>query len=291
MGNFFRAIRNILRYIFGSGPDVLLPGEAQDGADVSEAMAVIEVTAEVIEADRRAAPAASTAPEPVAPAGTSIELPEVRTPRYLWCIDNGHGAGTAGKRSPKFPNGDQLFEYELTRDIFARMKVGLDALGIAYQEICPEVEGDVKLSTRVERAHQLDSAYPKFFLSLHANAFGNGSEWNNVSGIETWYYQGSTSGVRLASAFQRALVTTLGWNDRAIRHHVDPAKAFYILRKTRMPAVLTETGFYTNREECTRLLDPAVRQSIAQAHIDAIRQIEDEGISNIEIYSRIFQIG
>mgnify|MGYP000817767973 FL=1 len=32
-------------------------------------------------------------------------------------IDNGHGRATAGKRSPVWPDGKQLFEYEFNRDI------------------------------------------------------------------------------------------------------------------------------------------------------------------------------
>lgn len=33
-------------------------------------------------------------------------------------IDNGHGRATAGKRSPVWPDGKQLFEYEFNRARF-----------------------------------------------------------------------------------------------------------------------------------------------------------------------------
>ena len=36
-------------------------------------------------------------------------------------IDNGHGRATAGKRSPVWPDGKQLFEYEFNRDIARRV--------------------------------------------------------------------------------------------------------------------------------------------------------------------------
>ena len=56
----------------------------------------------------------TTFPPPVNPPATS-EPPSVPTTgqsRYLWCLDNGHGKLTPGKRSPKLKDGNQFFEYE-----------------------------------------------------------------------------------------------------------------------------------------------------------------------------------
>ena len=44
-----------------------------------------------------------------------------------------------------------------------------------------------------------------------------------------------------------------------------------------MPAIITENGFYTNREQCEYLLDPDVRERIAGAHVEAITEIEEMG--------------
>lgn len=214
-----------------------------------------------------------------------------RTPRYLWCLDNGHGQGTPGKRSPMFPNGAQFFEYEFTRDINMRIMKGLDDLGIQYFNVVPEVEGDIKLSTRTSRANSKQSALPKIYLSIHANANGNGRDWDAANGLETWYHKTSSKGIKLASAFQRHLMNTLGWRERGIRYHNDPNRAFYVLRKTAMAAVLTENGFYTHREETEKLMNPEIRQKIAQAHIDAIVEIEDKGIMGIQNYHKINRVG
>jgi N-acetylmuramoyl-L-alanine amidase len=35
----------------------------------------------------------------------------------LIILDSGHGADTPGKRSPKWPDGSQLFGYEFNRDV------------------------------------------------------------------------------------------------------------------------------------------------------------------------------
>ncbi|MCD4710393.1 MAG: N-acetylmuramoyl-L-alanine amidase [Bacteroidales bacterium] len=39
-----------------------------------------------------------------------------------------------------------------------------------------------------------------------------------------------------------------------------------MIRETAMPAILTENGFYTKREQCEYLLDPDWRIRIAEAH-------------------------
>ena len=46
-------------------------------------------------------------------------------------LDNGHGNNTPGKRSPKWEDGTQLFEYEFNRDIVKRISAMLakDTIG------------------------------------------------------------------------------------------------------------------------------------------------------------------
>ena len=45
-----------------------------------------------------------------------------------------------------------------------------------------------------------------------------------------------------------------------------------------MPAVLTENGFYNNKAEALQLMREEVRQKIADAHVAAIVEIEENGI-------------
>jgi len=201
------------------------------------------------------------------------------TPRYLWCLDNGHGKLVAGKRSPKLSNGDQLLEYEFNRDIVKRIIIALKAKGIKYFNVVPEVEIDNFLAGRVERANTKKSSLPKIFLSIHSNAHGNGG-WDSVSGIETWFFHTSKSSKAIAKVFQNQLVKDLRWKNRNIKSYPG-SRQFYVLRETKMPAVLTENGFFTNVTECKELLKPTVRQTIAEAHVKAIEQIEKNGIFGV----------
>lgn len=197
-------------------------------------------------------------------------------PRYLWCLDNGHGKLTAGKRSPKFEDGTQFFEYEFNRDIVKRIMKQLDELGVKYFNVVPEVDIDNFLEGRVERANEKVSDLPKIFLSIHSNAFGN-SGWDTPKGIETWHFHESRTGQALARVFQKHLIEKTGWANRQLKSYPG-SKQFYVLRNTNMPAVLTENGFYTNKEECALLMKNDIRQKIADAHVAAILEIEKNGI-------------
>ncbi len=219
-------------------------------------------------------------PEPV-PEPEPAPSPTGRQPRYLWCLDNGHGSKTAGKRSPVFDDGDtQFFEYEFNRDIVRRIIEKLDVEGIRHFNVVPEVDIDNFLEGRVNRANSKASDLPKIFVSVHANAgpARSSKHWttDSIKGIETWFYHGSKRGQRLAAVFQRHLVDATGFTNRHLKSR--PEKQFYVLRKTRMPAVLTENGFYNNRFEALELMKEHVRQQIADAHVAAIVEIEENGI-------------
>lgn len=221
-------------------------------------------------------------PEVEEPAPQPPEQPTTPThkPRYMWCLDNGHGRLTAGKRSPVLDNGERLFEYEFNRDIVERIREQLEAIGIRYFVVVPEVEVGNFLKQRVQRANNLVSTLPKIFLSIHANAGPARSinHWTSDSarGIETWHFYGSSKGKAAANIFQRKLIASTGFRNRHVRSRIEGQ--FFILRATRMPAILTENGFYNNRFEVLQLIRDDVRQDIADAHVEAILEIERNGL-------------
>jgi len=219
------------------------------------------------------------APEPEIrpePEVEPIPVPKPSTPshRFLWCLDNGHGKLTAGKRSPKLKDDTRFFEYQFNRIIVKGIIKELKKHGVKYYNVVPEVSVDNFLKGRVLRANNVPSSIPKIFLSVHANA-GPGT-WTTATGLETWYFHGSRTGKKLAAVFQQLLVNELGWTNRGIKSQ--PTKQFYVLRRTNMPAVLTENGFYNNRKEVYSLLDKEIQKKIIKAHVDAILFFEKHGI-------------
>lgn len=200
--------------------------------------------------------------------------------RYLWCLDPGHGKKTPGKRSPVLADGERFFEYEFNRDILKRITQKLDMLGVRYFVTVPETEVGNFLTQRVARANRLSSALPKIFVSIHSNAGPARSinDWtaDSVRGIETWHYHRSNNGRKLAAVFQRHLVEQTGFRNRHLRSKV--TGQFYVLRATKMPAILTENGFFNNRFEVLELLKEEVKEQIANAHVLAIQEIESKGL-------------
>lgn len=201
--------------------------------------------------------------------------------RFLWCLDNGHGKKTNGKRSPKFDDGiTQLLEYEFNRDVIKRIAEKLKSKGVPHYVVVPEVDVDDFLKERVERANKKWSNLPKIFVSVHANAAParSSNDWapDTISGIETWFYHGSKKGQKVASIFQKHLIKKTGYKNRHLKSR--PDNQFYVLRKTKMTSILTENGFYNNKKECADLMKSEVRQKIADAHVNAILEIEKNGI-------------
>lgn len=305
------ALKGIFGSLFGSStpaPDTSKPPTTlptpepetpQDGADLARDTVVVVVREEDVkivpptQQQEEDEPESVVANEPNTPAEEpkpSVVVPKPkpevtaagRAPRYMWCLDNGHGKATPGKRSPVFEvNGvrQQFFEYEFNRAIVRRIINGLKERGIKYYNVVPEVEGDISLAERVNRANTLKSDLPKIYVSVHSNAgpeMDNGWSPASISGVETWYYHGSTKGQKIAAVFQKHIVEATGWKNRHIKSK--PSGQFYVLRYTSMAAVLTENGFFTNEKEARELMKEEVRDAIAEAHIAAIMEIEEKGI-------------
>ena len=201
-------------------------------------------------------------------------VPEIKQ-KYLWCLDNGHGRLQEGKRSPVFDDGEtQLLEYEFNRDIVKRIIKELDFWGVAYYDVVPDVEfvGSF-LEERVERANDKKSKLEKIYVSVHSNASSsNRSGWGKATGIETWYSAKSKKGKRVADVFQKHLIKELGWKDRGLK--TTNERSLYVLRATKMTAILTENGFFNNKAQAAELMKDSVRQQISDAHVFAILELE-----------------
>ena len=169
-------------------------------------------------------------------------------------IDDGHGMETAGKRTPAFSDGSVMRENEFNRAVVAYLHDELIRNGFSVVLTAPE-DTDTSLATRVQRAND---AHADYFVSVHANAFGNG--WNDANGVESFVYalnDAKTTG--LARCIQHELVQETGLRDRGVKEN----PTLYVLRKTTMPAVLCECGFMTNEKEAKLLKSDAYRKKFA----------------------------
>ncbi len=199
---------------------------------------------------------------------------------YLWLLDNGHGGvidglyQTEGKRSPVWDDGSLLYEGEFNRAIVNRLIELMTRDKIRYVNIAPEAE-DISLNERVKRANSYHSQSSCIYLSVHANAGGG-------KGYEIYTSPGNTSSDKVATIFYEEFEKE--FPDVKMRSDksdgdVDKEANFYVLKNTRMPAVLTENFFMDNEQECKEyLMSLEGRDRIARAHYEAIVRIERNGL-------------
>lgn len=105
---------------------------------------------------------------------------------------------------------------------------------------------------------QANASKADIFISIHMNGFSSSS----AKGTETWYYNGSTKGQKLAELCNTQL--TKAFDDYTLSNRgakVDQ-RGLLVLRSTNMPSVLTEIGFISNADEA----------KFIQNNIDAIAQ-------------------
>jgi N-acetylmuramoyl-L-alanine amidase len=191
-------------------------------------------------------------------------------------VDPGHGGGDTGAvgalppgpATGLPPRADSqgrtiLMEKDVNLDIGLRLDAWLRANGARTlltrsQDLAggnrPYTTEGADLRARTDAAN---AAGVDIFVSIHNNAMSDRAG----TGTETFHYYYSSAASRvLASAVQAKLVAALGLKDRGVK-----TAGFYVLRHTRMPAILVEGGFLTNAGDVLMLADPNVRQAIAEA--------------------------
>ena len=181
-------------------------------------------------------------------------------------IDPGHGIDTPGKRSPD----GQFLEYLWNRQVADLLLEKLVAMGIDASLVVTETN-DVTLRNRVNRVNTICNkvgASNVLLVSIHANAAGNGSSWQNAKGWSCYTSKGKTKSDQVAECLYEAFEAE--FKDRKIRKDLsdcdkDWEENFYVLDKSRCPAVLLENFFYDNKEECAWMLREETKRRIASA--------------------------
>jgi len=173
-------------------------------------------------------------------------------------IDAGHGPETPGKRSPDGSLREYQFNSAVARYVADELLHGYEGVEILMTHSDAR---DVPLKERTDRANAWGA---DVFVSIHANAAGEG--WSSAQGIETYVYTTRpAAATKLAEAVHRNLIRATGRPDRGVK-----TANFHVLRETKMPAILVECGFMTNREECELLKSDDYRRKCAAAIVQGI---------------------
>lgn len=171
------------------------------------------------------------------------------------CIDAGHGG-----KDPGAVNGRK---HESEAALAIALKLGYILEHRGYKVVYTRKDDTfVSLAKRCEISNRANA---DAFVAIHLNAATN----KNAKGLETYRYVncGSTT-QRLASAIQKNLTAETGAKDRGVKQ-----ATFYVLKYTKAPAVLVETGFISNDSECKKLFTTDYQGKVATAIYKGIEAV------------------
>tara|TARA_Y100000389_G_scaffold132302_1_gene129732 strand:+ start:5113 stop:5859 length:747 start_codon:yes stop_codon:yes gene_type:complete len=205
---------------------------------------------------------------------------------YLWLFDPGHGGiidgkyQTAGKRSPKWEDGTQLFEGEFNRAVVKRLIKLCEEKGISCINLV-DTEEDISLRSRTDKANDIwRKEYDKggkscIYVSVHANGF----DQESANGWSVYTSEGETKSDKVAQVL--AEKAEAEFPDHKMRRDTrdgdaDKESNFWVLRKTVMPAILSENFFMTNERESKLILSEEGRDRVAKIHFQMIEEVESK---------------
>jgi len=171
-------------------------------------------------------------------------------------IDAGHGGKDKGGHYGK------VYEKHLALDTAIRLEGALKRMG--YKTVMTRRSDQfISLPKRVRIANSYRSA---IYVSVHYNY-----TWKrDVSGLETFYY--SRSGKKLAEYVQSSICRYTRAGDRGAKF-----SRFYVIRNTKMPAILVEGGFISNEKERSRMKSAYFREAVARGIANGIQRYRRSG--------------
>lgn len=186
------------------------------------------------------------------------------------CIDAGHGLDTPGKRCPD----DSMKEYQFNSAV-AKMAIDLLSQYVGVETLKTFSDTlDIPLKQRTDKANAWQA---DVLVSIHANA--SGGAWSAVRGIETFVYTTRpAASVALAMAVQKHMIRETGLGDRGVK-----ADDLHMLRESKMPAILCECGFMTNRDEAELLKSDEYRKKCAKSIVGGLVEIYNLKKKNTEL--------
>ncbi len=178
-----------------------------------------------------------------------FKLPDVKQDKFSVVIDPGHGGPDPGAIGI-----GGIRETDVVLEVSKIVKKLLSEKGVKVR-LTRKNEVDLDLPPRVSFANNTDA---DIFVSIHANA--SRGKRKDINGLETFYYRG-WRGRSLAKNIQKQILrVSPGSPDRGVKQG-----RFYVIKNTRMPAVLVEIGFLTGRLDARRLEKAMHRKRLAYA--------------------------
>lgn len=216
-------------------------------------------------------PVATPTPEPtpVIPEGKTMEP-------VLVVIDAGHGGRDPGTSSPY---DESLMEKDIVLDIAKKVDKYLQDKGI---KTILTRDGDNHLNDKIdkdllERADIANRNNASLFVSIHVNAYDlkyKGAA--SVNGMEVYYLNKDPVYSDFTDERYAEIVANKIQENTGIKFNGTISRSLSVLRNTKMPAVLVETAYITNREDEARLRSDEFRENTARGIADGIEAALNE---------------
>lgn len=167
-------------------------------------------------------------------------------------IDAGHGSQTAGKRTL---DGYREHWINVKTAYYCEQYLkskGIETVRIGWNDTNSKDDVDVPLSTRQQ---QIKNAKCDYSVSCHANAFGNGTNYNSANGVETLisnnpsYQKGS---LKFAQCIQNRLIKGTKQTNRGVKQQ-SLAMCNCVAMGTKA-SCLVEIAFMTNKPEADLMM-------------------------------------
>ena len=208
-------------------------------------------------------------------------------------LDCGHGMNdtTNGKYSPLLEPSEfdlrdvtvyqnRFREGNFNRLIGQRLERMLKEAGFAVH-VVSDSYNDNPLSDRVKKANEIAKKYGKencIYVSIHSNASGTGIKWKDATGASVHCCRKSSEASRKLARLIYKHVLENGYNgNRSIPEDHIWYNDFFVLKNTKMPAVLVENLFYDNKSDLKKLMSDEHRDVIVSYLYHGILEFIVEG--------------
>ncbi|MEF9991802.1 MAG: N-acetylmuramoyl-L-alanine amidase [Peptostreptococcaceae bacterium] len=180
---------------------------------------------------------------------------------YKVFVDAGHGGYDSG--APGFGKNEDELNLEVAKKVEQKLK----SKNIQVQM---SRESDVYLGIG-ERAQLANEYGADVFVSIHQNS----ADVESANGIETYYHPDKQMYKPLAVDIQTNAIAQTGARDRGVKDYRDLG----VLRESNMPSALFESGFISNKQEYSKLIEPTYQDKLATAIANGVEKYLKDNIT------------
>lgn len=168
-------------------------------------------------------------------------------------LDAGHGGSAPGSISITGKK-EKAFTLAITQKVEKLLKKekNIDVI------MTRSDDSTVSLNDRAKMANNVKA---DVFVSIH----GNSTTTSSPSGTETLYTRDTSK--KLAQTIHKHLIKATGLKDRDVK----PAN-LHVTRETKMPAVLLEIGFLSNKSDESQMFNEDFQNRVAQGIVSGIKE-------------------